>query len=285
MPLRIIINADDLGKSHTVNEAISEALSLHVISSSTIMANSTTWEEVHRIVDENPQASFGIHLNLTEGKALTDNKVFHNFNVVDANNCFTKGIRKVKHPSKELLDAVYKEWDAQISKVLNTENISASHLDGHHHIHADFAFRKVLVSLCKKYGINKVRNRYTLPVYGVRHGVNALFEVLSVVPGMLSMANRVSGFGKPFALMHSVVEMASWQKELKRVAQLPDFFDAYETTCARLKDGIVYPDESTIEMMCHPGHPNYMNEFEMIKAHAIDKYISDYEFISYKDLR
>lgn len=93
MSVSIIINADDLGKNHIVNEAIREALSLGVISSSTIMANSSSWEEVHAIVDENPQASFGVHLNLTEGKALTASSVFHQMNIVDNDNCFTKRIR------------------------------------------------------------------------------------------------------------------------------------------------------------------------------------------------
>ena len=83
MSVSIIINADDLGKSHIVNKAISEALSLRVITSSTIMANSSTWEEVHAIVKENTQASFGVHLNLTEGKALTDSMVFRQMNIVD----------------------------------------------------------------------------------------------------------------------------------------------------------------------------------------------------------
>lgn len=92
MSVSIIINADDLGKNHIVNEAIREALSLGVITSSTIMANSSSWEEVHAIVDENPQASFGVHLNLTEGKALTASSVFHKMNIVDNDNCFTKRI-------------------------------------------------------------------------------------------------------------------------------------------------------------------------------------------------
>lgn len=109
MSLRIIINADDLGRNHQVNSAISEALSLQLITSSTIMANSTTWEEIHGIVSKNPQASFGVHLNLTEGKAMTSSDVFHKLDVVDANNCFTKKIREIKRPSRELLDAVYNE--------------------------------------------------------------------------------------------------------------------------------------------------------------------------------
>ena len=62
--IRIIINADDLGKDSQVNDKISEALQNGFITSSTIMANIELWDEVHKIVDANPKASFGVHLNL-----------------------------------------------------------------------------------------------------------------------------------------------------------------------------------------------------------------------------
>ena len=91
--IRIIINADDLGKDSQVNDKISEALQNGYITSSTIMANTELWDEVHKIVDANPKASFGVHLNLTEGKALTKQPVFVERGVVDDNNCFTKKIR------------------------------------------------------------------------------------------------------------------------------------------------------------------------------------------------
>lgn len=285
MSLNIIINADDLGKSHIVNEAIAEALSLHVISSSTIMANSMTWDEVHKVVDENPQASFGVHLNLTEGKAMTNSEVFFRQKVVDTNNCFTKNIRNIKHPSKELLEAVYNEWDAQINKVLNIEKINVSHFDGHHHIHADYVFREILIRLCRKYGIQKTRNKYTTPVYGLRKVVNSLFKALSVVPGMLNIVKCMKSCGKPFLYMYSIMENAYWRRSVNKVVYTPDYFNAYETFCGMLKDGMKFPNNSVIEMMCHPGHPTYAKEYDMIKSHVINRYLYDYKLISYKELK
>lgn len=286
MALKIIINADDFGKSHVVNEAIAEALSLHVISSSTIMANSTTWDEVHKIIDENPQASFGVHLNLTEGKAMTNSEVFLLQKVVDADNCFTKNIRNIKHPSKELLEAVYNEWDAQVNKVLNVEKINVSHFDGHHHIHKDFVFREILIRLCRKYGIQNARNRYTSPTYGARNVINTLFKALSIVPGMLNIVKCMEFGGEPFVYMYSFMEDVSWRRYVTKIVHTPDFFNAYETICGMLRNGgIKFPNDCTIEMMCHPGHPNYANEYEMIKSNVINKYLVDYKLICYKDLK
>lgn len=285
MSLRIIINADDLGRNHQVNSAISEALSLQLITSSTIMANSTTWEEIHGIVSKNPQASFGVHLNLTEGKAMTSSDVFHKLDVVDANNCFTKKIREIKRPSRELLDAVYNEWDAQINKVLNFEKIRVSHFDGHHHIHGDYVFRKILMRLCEKYGVYNIRNRYVSPVTGMRYAVNAVFRAMSMIPCAMNFASRMSILGKPFAYMYGVMERSCWQNQVKRVVHTPDYFNSYESICEMLKLGMTYPMDSIIEIMCHPGHPNYAKEYEMMKLHTINKYLSDYTLINYSELK
>ena len=285
MSLKIIINADDLGKNHIVNEAIAEALSLHVISSSTIMANSMTWDDVHKVVDENPQASFGVHLNLTEGKAMTNSEVFFRQKVVDANNCFTKNIRNIKHPSNELLEAVYNEWDAQINKVLNVEKIDVSHLDGHHHIHGDYVFREILIRLCKKYDIHKVRNRYICPTYGTRNAINAIFKVLSLIPGMLNIVKCMKFGGKPFVYMYSIMEDACWQRSVNEIVRTSSYFNAYETFCCLLNNGMKFSNNSVIEMMCHPGHPTYAKEYDMIKSHEINRYLYDYKLISYKELK
>ena len=41
----------------------------------------------------------------------------------------------------------------------------------------------------------------------------------------------------------------------------------------------------TIELMCHPGHPNYNKEYKLIKAHNIEKYVANSNLISYKELK
>ena len=43
--------------------------------------------------------------------------------------------------------------------------------------------------------------------------------------------------------------------------------------------------DCTIELMCHPGHPNYIKEYELIKAHTIEKYCTNSKLISYKELK
>ena len=69
----MIINADDFGYSAEVNEAVSECFRAGVINRATIMVNMPGAEEAARIARENGFFDrVGLHINLTEGKALTD---------------------------------------------------------------------------------------------------------------------------------------------------------------------------------------------------------------------
>ena len=136
--INVIINADDLGKSSEVNSEIDYALSKGYISSSTILANTSHWPEIHRIVDSHPQASFGIHLNLSEGKALTNSEILKKYGIVDSRNIFTGNILQTLNSDKveeDLREAIYDEWDAQLDLLINVERIRITHLDGHHHVH------------------------------------------------------------------------------------------------------------------------------------------------------
>lgn len=58
--VNVIINADDLGVSAIVNNCIEKALSDKLISSSTILANTSFCSTVQEIVNSHPDASFGL---------------------------------------------------------------------------------------------------------------------------------------------------------------------------------------------------------------------------------
>ena len=277
--VRVIINADDLGKSHEVNTAIAEALSDKAITSSTILANNSTWEEVHQIVNDNPDASVGVHLNLTEGIALTDSPILRKYQVVDENNCFTKGIREVADFTEELVQVVYEEWDAQIRKVSEVEGIAITHFDGHHHVHSILPLAGIICKLGEKYNIHKLRNRYFYPrgrVYGLMRGV-------ARIPFLSGMLNRSNGNGKLMPILQREAENALWQRQISQTFKTPDYFNAYESEASLLKSGITLPEGTVIELMCHPGHPDFEKEYQMIKDRTINTF-QVFSLISYREL-
>ena len=70
---KIIINADDFGLAESSSKAIAKAFSENLISSTTACANGDYIEQAYNIARDNGFLDkIGIHINLTEGKPLTD---------------------------------------------------------------------------------------------------------------------------------------------------------------------------------------------------------------------
>lgn len=278
--IKIIINADDLGKDHFTDLAIEEAFKSGCITSSTIMANSETWEDVHRIVDSNNNSSFGVHLNLTEGKAITTNKVLLNEGIVDDNNNFTKKSRALRYLSKDLESAIYNEWDQQISKVVRTEGIDITHIDGHHHIHMNPVFLFILQDLSKKYCVKWIRRRHNTwkPQPFFERLKNAGMSILDVSPfvgkGLSLMSNNIS-----WHLLGN-----KWESVLSKDVNFSNFFNGYEQALELVNLGYYPPEDSLIELMCHPGHPSFTKEFEKVSNHEIEDKIKDAHLCSYNSI-
>ena len=168
--MKLIINADDFGLSEIVNKEIEDALKHNWISSTTILANTEFYNDVIRVSNENPDKSFGVHLNLTEGPSLTNSKVFKEAGMIDNQGRF---IRKnnfyMRVYDSVVKNAIEMEWDAQIYEILS-HGIKISHLDGHHHCHTWHGFEEPLFNVMKKYGITKVRRTFRNPFESLYDG-------------------------------------------------------------------------------------------------------------------
>lgn len=276
--VKYIVNADDLGYNPNVNEAISHALNTGMISSSTILANSTTWDEVQQIVRNNPKASFGVHLNLTEGVALTHSEVLLQYNIVDEDNNFSIDnlrLKKERTLPQDLLDAIREEWDAQIDTIVNGHLIPVTHFDGHHHIHTTFTLRKVLLDLTKKYSVGAVRNRYNLPDSG-KTLKDWMYDILN-------LSYRLIGFPKSRkAIVDKLMEDYLWRSEVSKVLRLTPYMSSYEYACGFIKGGKQI--DNTIELMCHPGSPLYIEEMEMVNQSLFNELINGAIMVSYREI-
>src|SRR5690349_11238443 len=70
-PEAVIINADDLGMSERVNEAIFDLMAQGRVTSATVMANGPAFRHAISGISRFPACSFGAHLNLTEFAPVT----------------------------------------------------------------------------------------------------------------------------------------------------------------------------------------------------------------------
>jgi chitin disaccharide deacetylase len=68
--MQVIVNADDLGMSREVNEAIFDLMARGRVTSASLLANAPATEEAIRTIPKFPQCSFGAHLNITEYEPL-----------------------------------------------------------------------------------------------------------------------------------------------------------------------------------------------------------------------
>ena len=68
----LIVNADDFGRSESVNRAICEAFEKGRVNSTTLMANMPAAKEAYELAKKGGFADkVGIHLNITEGMPMS----------------------------------------------------------------------------------------------------------------------------------------------------------------------------------------------------------------------
>ena len=156
---KLIISCDDLGVSRETNLGIQECLDKGVATSSSIIANGRFYNHaLENVINKTPNNFYGLHLNLTEGKAL--NKNSRNI-ICDKNDEFKISAKKYfllnfYRSNNNLESAIYEELKAQIKKVLN-DGIKLSHFDSHEHIHHSPWLFKIITILGKEFNINKIR--------------------------------------------------------------------------------------------------------------------------------
>ncbi len=155
--MKIIINADDFGRSENVNKAI---LNLHlkgVLSSATLMANGESFYDAVRISSNNPKLGIGVHLCLdgpfnigNNYNSIIDKTTGHFYN----NHQVISKLKRFDVNREE----IFKEYCLQIEKVLD-HKIKVTHLDHHHHLHLYLPALLSIIKASKKYKIPHIRTQ------------------------------------------------------------------------------------------------------------------------------
>lgn len=243
---RLIINADDLGCSLEVNTEIFQLLDNSFVSSATLMMNGPAIESAVKELPHYPNASFGVHLNVTEFPFLTEpfceGILSHS----------KESIRKRKLTNK-IIEAIYFEWSKQL-QLARSFNVPISHIDTHHHIHTHPALFFVLKKIQKQYSIRKVR--ISRNIYN--HNVSLNFQ------------KHFSKSVWNFALKHYLPTVTT------------DGFTDFKTFYNRLCAGI--PWGGTVELMCHPGHISYDDETKLLRSDWKQHFASEAKVINYNGL-
>ena len=268
---RVIINADDFGRTHIVNGAIIECIELGYITSTTIMANGDAFEEACAYAKSNTSVSYGVHLVLDELKPLTNQSEFVKNGLVDKEGCFVKGRIFNMKITEQLKQAIYEEWSAQIDKLINS-GIIPSHMDSHHHVHSIYGLQEVLKRLSKRYQIRKVRNSGWLPIR-----LKKKMKDVATITQTHSTIKTKRRSTLERVLTYIKRGIAYYQ--IKHNFVTTDFFSSAKKYFLNQSQIEKYSDIKIIELMCHPGHPSYEEELRELKDN-----ISSFEnLITYND--
>jgi len=149
---RLIVNADDLGRTPGINAGIFEAHSRGLVTSATLMVGFPSAEEAVAEWLETADVGIGLHVTLTGGRPVLPAKEVPS--LVDGEGRFPA---RPEGLGQALADEVQGEVEAQLERFRDLTGRLPTHLDSHHHSHRLPLVCDVLVSLAARHGL-PVRN-------------------------------------------------------------------------------------------------------------------------------
>jgi len=158
MKKMLIINADDLGADEARNAGIFEAIEAGIVTSVSLLPNGPALNDALRRIRglDRCGVSFGVHLNLSEGKPLSPN-----LRILTGPDGFFLRKPRAHHllmssGDRDLEKEIAQEITAQIESLLDA-GIRIDHLDGHQHVHVFPAAFPAAIKATDKYGMPWIR--------------------------------------------------------------------------------------------------------------------------------
>jgi hypothetical protein len=224
MPKRLIINADDYGRSPEISHGIRDAHLKGVVTSTTCMMNiPTTAEDVKIALRETPNLGMGVHLVLSSGKPISPQEKVAS--ITDKQGNFYAYTPFLKNRQRMDINEVKLEWRAQIETFVKAAGRKPTHLDSHHHFSfCSPALFEAMLELAAEYGC-----AIRFP-FSDNEIMDKLKDTYLQVPLLMQKA----------PVRHPDVFVS-------------DFYDDHATREELLQ--IIYNlKDGTTEIMCHPGY-------------------------------
>jgi predicted glycoside hydrolase/deacetylase ChbG (UPF0249 family) len=225
----LVIHADDFGETVAITDGIRRGIEAGVLTSTSIMANMpATAYALERVQALAGHASFGVHLNLCEGRALTDSPT-----LVDQQGDFHPKrvlVRRALSGKLALAD-LEREISAQIA-LIRGAGVAVSHVDGHKHLHQLPVVSIAVANVLPRFGIGRVR---------------------------LTRMRRLATFEKLGAALR---ELAAWRagRAFRRAGlQFPvrtvDLGEILDKGFGRRGPASLVDARGVVELCCHPESP------------------------------
>ena len=247
---RLVVNADDFGRSASINEAVVRAHREGILTTASLMVNEPACEEAVKLARENPRLGVGLHLALAEDPIAAGFRFF-----------FKPGMRA--HLRNEIR--------AQLEKFLAT-GLTLDHVNSHHHLHMHPSVIRLLLECAREKGIVRVRLTREPFWINVRHVAGRRFRNWPHALSYTILARRARpGFRAAqirhpeyvFGLMQNHAVDESYLKQLLPV--LP---------------------EGDSELYAHPSMNGFRHEFEALVSPRVRRLVEQFgiRLIRYQDL-
>jgi predicted glycoside hydrolase/deacetylase ChbG (UPF0249 family) len=237
---RLIVNADDLGLSHGITDAILQCHAKGIVTSASFMVNQPATQYAADRLREYSNLDVGIHLNLCQGRpVLPPHRVP---SLVDSDGSFLQpgemGRRLIRwQVSSKEIEA---EFIAQIERMMSL-GLRPSHADSHHRFHiypaAAAPFRNALKSVRIERVRSAKKSTWPNPQFGGAHA-GVLFRRVAVDVYNRFLQSAVFG-----ELKSPDAGIALHPKFRGKLSRLPE---AWMFALANMPSG-------TYEIWCHPG--------------------------------
>lgn len=154
---RLIVNADDFGRSDSINRAVVRAHREGILTTASLMVNEPAAADAVRLARENPKLGVGLHLTLVCGAAALRPERIPHLAGADgrfSDNAVAAGGRYFFNARcREELRA---EIEAQVAR-FHATGLPLDHLNGHLHLHLHPVVFGILMDNAERWGISAMR--------------------------------------------------------------------------------------------------------------------------------
>jgi len=155
--MRVILNADDFGRSRQINAAIIRAHQEGVLTSASLMMAGEAVEDAVALARQNPELAIGLHVVVINGRSvLPPERIPHLVNNQGffSNDAVSAGVKYFASP--RLQNELAQELSAQFECFSKT-GLPLSHVDGHLHMHVHPTVFNRVIDLADQYEAHGIR--------------------------------------------------------------------------------------------------------------------------------
>src|SRR5437899_1599862 len=154
---RLIVNADDFGRSHSINQAVINAHREGILTTGSLMVNEPACEEAVAMARENPCLGVGLHLSLLCGRsALAPERIpgLVNEKAEFGNEPAAVGFRYFSRRSlhEQLRAEIHEQF-----KRFRATGLVMDHVNGYLHMHLNPTIFRILMEVANMRGMERLR--------------------------------------------------------------------------------------------------------------------------------